>query len=96
MVVDDDSTSVNSLKIQLADGGLHRFVATGKSPVAIESIRQHQPNIILLDLKDLAESEVQILEDLRTDNQLAQIPLLVLTEQDDTEVRRQAFRRGAV
>lgn len=96
MVVDDEACNVNALRVSFANQGFQNFVATGKAPVALESIRQHQPNIILLDILDLSDSEAQIMEGLRAERELAQIPLIALVSQGDTETQRQALRRGAV
>jgi putative two-component system response regulator len=96
MVVDDESQHVNAMRTCLTSEGFHDFVATTKSPVAIESIRQHRPDVVILDVVGFKESEIQILEGLRAESELAQIPIIVVTNHSDSDTRLKALRLGAV
>jgi threonine synthase len=64
-----------------------RLVQAGQD--AIEVIKEEEPNLIILDLMIPDKSGFQILEELRQDDNLDTIPVIIITSKDLSEAERQ-------
>ncbi len=95
MVVDDEPTNVKLVQRFLELEGYRRFVTTTDSRKAVRLVRDERPDCILLDLMMPYVSGLEILDELRSDPELALIPVIFLTAVTDGAVRRDALERGA-
>ena len=78
LVVDDEPDVRNYLKMILEDAGF-RVVGAGDGEAALEIIRKDKPDFISLDLVMPRKSGHKLLCELRRDEQLARIPVLIVT-----------------
>jgi len=91
LVIDDDPRARDLLKRILRGDGYRVLIATnGEEGVAMA--REHQPDVITLDLLMPGTDGWQVLDMLKQDEQTAEIPVLIATILDD---KRLAIALGA-
>jgi putative two-component system response regulator len=95
MVVDDEPTNVKLVQRFLELEGYSRFVTTTDARRAVDMAREERPDCILLDLMMPHVSGLEILDQLRADEELTHIPVIFLTAVTDGATRRDALERGA-
>ena len=95
MIVDDAPVNNHILQKYLKQAGYEQFVVLTDSTKVIDTIRTEQPDILLLDVMMPEVSGLEILQILQSDEQLAAIPVIVLTACDQIEVRQEALELGA-
>lgn len=95
MIVDDEAINIKILRRLLELEGFTRFVTTSDAPTALSLIRQEQPDIVLLDLMMPYVSGLDILTELRADETICYIPVVILTAVTDRETRVRAVELGA-
>ena len=79
MMVDDESMMTDVIQTHLEDAGYTRFVACNDPREAVQLIRQHQPDVLLLDLMMPGVSGFDVLQAVRADEALQYTPVIVLT-----------------
>jgi len=93
LVVDDDPVSRQFLEDILDQGGFQSIaVATGAA--ALEWLAHHVPLAVLLDLVP-EPNGYEVLDYLRAERRLADVPVLVLTELDSDDEVERVFAAGA-
>ena len=96
LIVDDEESNVRALrKLLHAAGYTHVFETT--DPQQVRTLyREHDPDLVLLDLNMPGLDGIGVLEQLRTDV-LPQVylPVLVLTGDRSQDARRRALTAGA-
>lgn len=95
MVVDDEPTNIRIVQRLLELAGFSRFVTTVQSPSAIELMRDEQPDIVLLDLMMPRVSGLEILRQVRADENLSTTPIVILTAATDRKTKLEALESGA-
>jgi len=95
MVVDDESTNVKVVRRLLELAGYSQFVTTTESTSAISLLRDERPDIVLLDLMMPQVSGLDILAEVRFDDELSFIPIVILTAATDRETKLRALELGA-
>ena len=95
MLVDDDPLNVAMLQAQLEEAGYRHFVLTSDSREALELIRHHRPDVVLLDLQMPEVSGLDILGAMREEPALSGIAVLVVTASTDHQQRLEVLRLGA-
>jgi len=78
LVVDDEPDVQDYLRMILEDAGF-RVLSAGDGEAALEIIRKEKPDFISLDLVMPRKSGHKLLCELRRDEQLARIPVLIVT-----------------
>jgi len=96
MLVDDEPINTDVLQSYLEGEGYTNFVTTTDSKLAIGTMRQEKPDVILLDLMMPDVSGFDILRTMRKDETLKQIPVVILTSSDDAETKLKALQYGAM
>lgn len=89
LVVDDDAPILLLMRNVLREFGFDAITASS-GPEAIEQARTHGPHLILLDRNMPGMSGDEVLEKMRSDADLAELPVLILSGEplDPSEVRR--------
>jgi len=78
LVVDDDPNLVTYLKALLEDNGYE--VITAKDGIeGIEKTKQEKPDVITLDLLMPEKTGIKMFRELRKDEELKSIPIIVVT-----------------
>ena len=95
MMVDDEEINMDVLCVHLETEGYSRFVSVSDSRVAMEILRHEEPDVLLLDLFMPTVSGFDILAEIRRDDSLKSLPVLVLTSADDPETKHKALKLGA-
>ena len=95
LIVDDEPVNIKVVKKYLQIAGYTEFITTSEAPRAMEMIRKEKPDIVLLDVMMPQVSGLKILQDVRSDPELAHLPVLILTASTDAETKRSALELGA-
>jgi CheY-like chemotaxis protein len=94
LVVDDSETNIVLLEAVLREAGWSVRAAQSGSE-ALKMIKSRVPDLILLDLLMPEIDGYQILEKLKADNKLSNIPVIVISAINDPETREKCARSGA-
>jgi diguanylate cyclase (GGDEF)-like protein len=95
MMVDDEPLNMEVLQVHLETEGYSRFVSISDSLQAMEAIRAELPDVLLLDLVMPMVSGFDILRELRIDDELKNLPVIVLTSSDDADTKLRVLQLGA-
>ncbi len=94
LLVDDDEFSLHTLEMVLYNQGYELILAqNGKE--ALEKARQHQPDVILLDVMMPEMNGFEVCQHLRDDPVLAEVPIIIVTALDDKDSRLEGIEAGA-
>jgi len=91
LVVDDDATARDLMRRHLSREG-YDVITVGDPTVVLETAREVQPALITLDVLMPGVDGWEVLRELKTDPDLAAIPVVMITILDD---RSQGFALGA-
>src|SRR5919206_2041310 len=92
VLICDDEPSLREL-IRISLDGPYRFVEAHDGESSLEIARRERPDVVVLDMMMPRRSGLEVLSQLRQDEELADIPVIVLTAQPAT--REPALREGA-
>ncbi len=95
MMVDDEPTTTEVLTAFLEDAGYWNLVTTDRSTEAMDLLEATWPDVLLLDLMMPDVSGFDILTEMRTDDKLKHVPVIVLTSSTDADVKLKALELGA-
>lgn len=94
LLVDDDPGAIQALGKVLRLLGTLRFATSGKD--ALHLAAQNVPNLVLLDSEMPGMSGLQVLEAMRRDPLLADVPVIFVTGRTEEEFDEAALALGAV
>jgi len=94
MIVDDEQLNIEVSQTYLEDAGYHKFFSVTDSTQAIEAIRLHMPDVVLLDIMMPKVSGLDILAVMSDDEQLRHVPVIVLTASTDSRTKLESLRLG--
>ncbi|NBB87635.1 MAG: response regulator [Bacteroidetes bacterium] len=93
LLVDDDPVMQSFVSRLLAPD--YDVAVAGEAEAAIERLRRHRPDVIVLDL-NLPETDGHVLlERLQSSDDLGEIPVMVLSGRDGSDERVTSLRLGA-
>jgi len=95
LIVDDQDSNIQLLRLLLADAGYRAIVSTTDSRRAIELYRAHKPDIVLLDLQMPHIDGFGVMDQIAAELPGDLVSILVLTAEVDTQVRYRALQSGA-
>ena len=95
MMVDDEPINMRVLQLHLNAEGYERFVTVSDSRTAISVLREELPSVLLLDLNMPEVSGLDILKTIRSNDELKQLPVIVLTSSNNTDTKFKALELGA-
>ncbi len=78
LIVDDDPNVVRYLEMLLQDQGFETFCAFDGAE-ALEVARRERPDLVTLDISMPDVSGTKVYRELRTDLELARIPVIIIT-----------------
>ena len=94
LIVDDSNTNLVLLEAVLEEKGW--IIQTARSArQAMKMIRAEKPGLILLDLLMPVVDGQQMLYELKSDNQLRDIPVIVISAVTDPEISGKCLEKGA-
>jgi two-component system, cell cycle response regulator len=95
VLVADSSDDIRAaLEDRLGELG-YRVAAAGDGAQALELVAREVPDVVLLDHELPGIDGMAVLDRLRADDELASVPVIMLTQLADPELLVQALRRGA-
>lgn len=83
-IIDDDADLREIYLMKFNQEGFDVSLATDGAE-GMKIIREKKPDIILLDLQMPVKNGVEVLQELQADEELAQIPVIVLTNIDNED-----------
>ncbi len=95
LMIDDEPMLTDVIQAYLEDAGYTQLVAVNDPCVALETARRCRPSLVLLDLMMPKVSGFDILEQLRRDDELRYVPVIVLTAASDPATKLRALDLGA-
>lgn len=95
MMVDDEPILMEILQTFLEDEGYQNFITIEDSRLAMDRLVKDQPDILLLDLKMPNVNGFEILQQVRNNERLKHLPVIVLTSSSDAATKLQALELGA-
>ncbi len=94
LIVDDEPFNVDVLQQELDELEYHIITASnGKE--ALDQIRKHQPDLILLDLMMPVLDGFAVLSEIKGDNSLRDIPVIIVSAADDSKSIVKGIKQGA-
>lgn len=94
LIVDDEYSGRETLQSVLEGEGYNLIMAEN-GPQAIEKAKAYQPDVILLDVMMPGMTGFEVCERIRSDSQVAEIPIIILTALDDRESLLTGLKAGA-
>lgn len=95
MMVDDEPLEMEVIQIYLQQLGYHRFILIDESPLAMTIIMRERPDIVLLDLLMPDASGFDILGAIRANDELKNLPVIVLTSSSEASTKQKVMQLGA-
>lgn len=95
MIVDDEPANIMVVRKYLRDVGYTDFVCTSDSTEALDTIRQREPDLLLLDIMMPRVTGLDVLRALRLVKETEHLPVLILTASTDSETKQDALHLGA-
>lgn len=93
LVIDDDNFVKNTLQKKLGSFGTDVLVASGVLETS-EVLKKYLPEVIVLDWKLKDGIGQQVLDILREDARLENIPVLIVTNVDDEQIKSSVLKQG--
>lgn len=91
LIADDDASVRSELKKVLEKAG-HKVVEAATARNTLLEAQDHEPDLILLDIKLPDMPALELLEELRSDSALARVPIMVMAEDAEQDLLTRTFR----
>ncbi len=95
LMVDDEPTTLDMLEMHLQGEGYGELVKVEDPLAALGTIRELQPDVVLLNLRMPHVSGLEILASMRAEPALASIPVIIITGSSDASAKHEALELGA-
>ncbi len=94
-VIDDQPINVKVVEKYLKMAGYEKFYDTTDATQATAMIRRERPDVVLLDIMMPHVSGLEILAELRNDEQFVDLPVIILTAVSESQTKMEAYKLGA-
>lgn len=95
MMIDDEPLVMDVLEACLEEHGYQFFIKIEDSRNALGAIREHRPDVVLLDLKMPNVNGFDILRELRESPETKFLSVIVLTSSNNSKTKMEALELGA-
>jgi signal transduction histidine kinase len=95
LMVDDEPFNIALVEKILTQAGYRHIYSTVKSRQAIAKCREHKPDLVLLDLRMPEMDGFDVMHDMNKSPELRNLPVIVLTAENNTQNRMRALSEGA-
>lgn len=95
LIVDDEAANLALLRQVLAQTGYHNLLTLSDSRRATAVIQEWDPDLVLLDLHMPHSDGMAVLDNIRTELKLPELPIVVITADTTTSARMAALEAGA-
>ena len=94
LIVDDEDAGRETLQ-SILEGEGYQFQVAENGPQAIEKAKKFLPDVILLDIMMPGMTGLEVCQRIRSDPEIAEIPIVMLTALDDHDSLLTALKAGA-
>ncbi len=94
LIVDDEPNNVDFLEQALEDSGYQLITATNGQE-ALNKIQSEQPDLVLLDLAMPIMDGFAVLERVKADSTLRNIPVIIISAEHDSKSVVRGIKQGA-
>jgi two-component system, cell cycle response regulator len=94
LIVDDEPLNVKLTGARLASKG-YRILSAADGKEALELVRKHRPDLILLDIMMPGMDGYEVTETLKQDPEHCDIPIILVTALDGEDDKRKGLEAGA-
>lgn len=94
LIVDDEPFNVDVLQQELEDLN-YQILTAANGQDALDKIRSQQPDLILLDLMMPVLDGFAVLSQIKADNDLRDIPVIIVSAADDSKSIVKGIKQGA-
>jgi DNA-binding response OmpR family regulator/GAF domain-containing protein len=94
LVVDDDKRVLELLEVAFTAHGF-RVLTVSDGDEALRRVASERPDLVVLDIRLPKKNGLDVCEQIRRHPEDADLPVIVVSATVETEMRLQAFRRGA-
>lgn len=95
MMIDDEPILTEVVGAFLADAGYRDFRGENDPVLAVQRLREAQPDVLLLDLKMPGMSGFEVLRRVRSDPATRMTPVIVMTSASDARTKLRVLELGA-
>ncbi|MEZ0370122.1 MAG: response regulator, partial [Candidatus Sericytochromatia bacterium] len=95
LIIDDSEDIHNLITVRLRPEGV-RLMHAYEAESALELVRQHRPDLLLLDLDLPGQNGLELCRRIKDEPELTAIPVIFLTGTVDVSIKVQAFEAGAI
>ncbi len=95
LVIDDTDEFIKLINLILKQAGYHNIISISNPVEAADTIRSESPDVILLDYEMPELTGLDILKSIHAENPEEYLPILILTANDDLNIRTQCLDSGA-
>lgn len=95
LMIDDEPILIELVRAFLEEAGYEAFEGLSDPAKALGSIRKQTPDVILLDLMMPEVSGFDILEQVRADESMGHVPVIVMTSASDADTKLRVLELGA-
>lgn len=94
LIVDDEPFNVDVLQQELEELD-YQVITASNGKEALEQIKKHQPDLILLDLMMPVLDGFAVLTEIKADNSLRDIPVIIVSAEHDSKSVVKGIKQGA-
>ena len=94
LIVDDEPFNVDYLEQELEDSGYH-IITAFNGQEALDKIHSQQPDLVLLDLMMPVLDGFAVLSEIKADNVLRDIPVIIVSAANDSKSIVKGIKQGA-
>jgi putative two-component system response regulator len=95
MLVDDEPINIKAVRKYLSVAGYTEFCSTCNAAEVLPLLIRLEPDVVLLDIVMPHISGLEVLAAIRSDRELAHIPVVMLTAVEDRDIKHRALDLGA-
>jgi len=93
LIVEDEDDIAMLLQMRLHQGG-YSIVRASDGTSALTAVRKSKPDLVILDLMLPAVTGTFILQEIRESDDLAEIPVIILTGMQGEEIKQRVLDQG--
>lgn len=95
LAIDDNENILELIEAILLSAGFRNIITTTKPDESVDLFNKHNPDVVLLDLNMPLMDGFDVLTALKTNFNSQYLPVIVLTGEDNLEIKVKALRFGA-
>lgn len=95
LIVDDEPYNVDLLHQELEDFNNYQIITAFNGQEALDKIKHYQPDLVLLDLMMPVLDGFAVLSEIKADQDLREIPVIIVSAANDSKSIVKGIKQGA-